>query len=289
MTFNLTIRITFILGLLSIGSYAGVIAPKASAQGADLDKQNSEILLYLPIHQNQFPGLIEQLNIAIENSQADYIKVITTDYWHPYQNGIRQGRSGIYFAAPHFSAWLVNKHQFIPSLALSGKLQYVIAARRSDSDIFEVRDLANKTVCTNATMDLSFILVRESMSRSILAAQTKIVQDVANEMRVDNKACDAFSLSEHLFLEFASKDPYQFIRLQQSNEFSNYAYVISPDTSPKAVTTVKHFLSSKEVKKILHPMYRLYSQEPAIVNSSADRYPIEQMAPLTTYWSADAP
>jgi len=279
-------RKVLLLCLVAFGSNTGVIVSNANAQKADLVKKEPEILLYLPIHQEQFPQLVQQLKSELDNSGLHHLKIVTTEYWHPYQNGIRQGRPGIYFTAPHFSAWLVNKHKFTPLLRLAGQLQYVIAARRSDSDIFEVGDLANKTVCTNATMDLSFLLVRESMTRSVLSAQTKNVQNVAREMSNNNRACDAFSLSEHLFLEFAVQEPFRFIRLQQSETFSNYAYLFSPNISSSIRVRVKKVLTSKKVNTILHPMYRLYAQEPIITNGSPNNYPPEQMKPLNIYWGA---
>jgi len=124
------------------------------------------------------------------------------------------------------------------------------------------------------------------MTRSVLSAQTKNVQNVAREMSNNNRACDAFSLSEHLFLEFAVQEPFRFIRLQQSETFSNYAYLFSPNISSSIRVRVKKVLTSKKVNTILHPMYRLYAQEPIITNGSPNNYPPEQMKPLNIYWGA---
>lgn len=257
--------------------------------GASRGSSDAEVLFYLPINKLQFPTLVQELELALSNASVNNtglskLTITTTDYWHHYQQGIRKGRPGVYFAAPHFAAWLVNKHQFEPVLRLAGNLQYVIVSRRSDSHIFEAGDLANKTVCTNAMMDISFLVVRESMSRSVLAADTLRVQNVAKEMNSDNKKCDAFSLSEHLFLPFATEDPFQFIRLQQSKEFSNYAYLLHPNIPSELKKPLKKFLSSKEASDILAPMYRLFAKEPRILNGKPSNYPRSQAISLEPYW-----
>jgi len=273
--------------ILALGLFiAGSVSYAQQASEPSIENNTQEILFYLPISRERFPDLIQNIEAALDDAKLDNLKLTTTDYWHPYQQGIRQGRLGIYFAAPHFSSWLVNIHKFEPMLRLSGGLQYVIAARRSDSHIFEVVDLAEKTVCTDATMDLSFLLVRESMTRSVLSAETKRVSNVAFEMGQDNKICDAFSLSEHLFLEFAAQQPFKFIRLQQSSEFSNYAYLLHPGVPPETKRALRKFLVSKKAREILHAMYLLFSKDPRIISAKPSNYPHSQMQSLIGYWGS---
>lgn len=261
-------------------------------QNSGANSEQAKISFYLPINKDQFPGITQKLKSALsqasrENANLARLDIITTDYWHPYQQGIRQGRPGIYFSAPHFASWLVNQHQFEPALRLSGTLQYVIVSRRSDSHIFEVGDLTNKTVCTNATMDISFLLVRESMARSILSADTLRVENVQREMDDNNRKCDAFSLSEHLFLKFALEDPFKFIRLQQSQEFSNYAYLFHPNTPSGIKEALIEFLVGAKATEILSPMYRLFAKEAKIVSGEPSDYPESQSMPLNPYWNKD--
>jgi len=281
----LTVVLIFGLFLISLLSRA-----QLSHAQQDLNSEQSprshQIPFYLPIQKDQFPGLVQQLESALLEAGLEELKLTTSDYWHPYQQGIRQGRRGIFFAAPHFASWLVNTHKFDPALRLSGKSQYVIVARRADSEIFEVRDLANKTVCTDATMDLSFLLVRESMTRSLLSAKTLRVQNVAETMKRNRLDCDAFSLSEHLLQPFLLEDPFQFIRLQQSDEYSNYAYLLNPEVPATTKRALRKFLVSKKAKNILQPMYRLFSEEPTIVSAKSSNYPPSQMQSLQPYWGS---
>lgn len=212
------------------------------------------------------------------------LKLKTTDYWLPYQQGIRQGRLGVYFVAPHFTSWLTHRHQFTPALKLAGKLQYVIAARQRDSHIFEIRDLANKRVCTRETLNLGFLLVREAMKQSLLPAKVEHVQSVILDMKNNNKTCDAFSLSEHLFVEISNTAPFEYIRLQQSDRYSNYAYVFHPAILPDTKIALENFLNSSSVQTILRPMYRLFAKEPIVLRGEVGDYPRSYLKLLQPYW-----
>jgi hypothetical protein len=279
-------KLMIFFSLASVGATSFNAAADTTSTIFSQSKEEN-IPFYLPINETQFPGLVASLQTALSDADLNHLKLMTTDYWHPYQNGIRQGRLGIYLAAPHFASWLVNRHNFQPHLKLAGPLRYVIAARQADSAIFEVNDLVNKTVCTNATMDISFLLVRESMPRSVLSAKTKRVESVLEQMRQNNKRCEAFSLSEHLFLKAAAGQPFKFIRLQQSDEFSNYAYLFHPKVSPQTRSALVKLLKKRAIGKILKPMHQLFSAEPRLVHATADHYLPAQISPLIHYWSND--
>jgi len=258
------------------------LAPKLKSHNSQ-----QEIPFYLPISESQFPEIIRQLETALSDAGLNHLKLATTDYWHPYQNGIRQGRLGIYLAAPHFTSWLIHKYEFTPKLKLAGPLRYVIAARRADTNIFEVNDLANQTVCTNATMDLSFLLVKESMPDSVLSPKTIRVESVVEKMRLDDSRCNAFSLSEHLFQTLAADQPFKFIRLKQSDEFSNYAYVVHPNVSQQTSAALTKLLTNKAITKILRPMHQLFAIEPRVVSAKEDHYPKSNMSQLQKYWDGN--
>jgi hypothetical protein len=258
------------------------LTPKLGSQNTQ-----QEIPFYLPISKAQFPELITQLKTALSDAGLGHLKIATTDYWHPYQNGIRQGRLGIYLAAPHFTSWLIHKYQFKPQRKLAGPLRYVIVTRQADTNIFEINDLANQTVCTDATMDLSFLLVKESMPRSVLSPKTIQVESVVEKMHSDDRRCNAFSVSEHLLLMLAADQPFKFISLKQSEEFANYAYVTHPDVSQQTNAALNKLLTNKAIVKILRPMYQLFTTEPRLVHAKATHYPKSSMSLLQRYWGND--
>lgn len=243
-----------------------------------------QIPFYLPLSTEQFPTISNQLNTALRTAGLANFTVTTTDYWHPYQQGLRQGRSGVYFAAPHFSAWAVDKNKFVPILRLQSELQYVIVARRNDSDVFEVNDLAGRTVCTQRAPNLDFLLSRTALQKAVVLARTKTVKSVPQAMRADDQDCQAFSVSRHIFERFAKTDPFKFIRLQQSSASQNYAYVLDRKTALEFGPALKKFLLSPQTQAILQPMYKLYSTKTRLVSAKTRDYTDQDHAPLIGYW-----
>lgn len=252
-----------------------LIAPQAHAQS---------IPFYLPLSKAQLPEISAQLEAALFDAGLAQFKVRTTDYWHPYQQGLRRGREGVYFAAPHFAAWSITKNNFVPILRLKSELQYVMIARRADSEIFEVNDLAGKTVCTERAPNLDFLLSRTALKKALILARTKHVKSVPQAMRDDDKDCQAFSVSRHIFEGFAKTEPFRFIRLQQSEATKNYGFVLDRETAFAHGVALKKFLSSTRAKTILQPMYKLYSNSPAPVSVKTADYEKQDFAPLLDYW-----
>ena len=165
----------------------------------------------------------------------------------------------MYFAAPHFTAWSIIKNQFVPILRLQSELQHVIVARRADSAIFEVNDLAGKTVCTERAPNLDYLLSRTALKKALILARTKSVKSVQMAMTEDDKSCQAFSISLHIFERFAKSEPFRFNRLQQSDVSKNYGFVLDQNTAFTHALALRKFLRSSKALTILKPMYELYS------------------------------
>jgi len=243
------------------------------------------IPFYLPLSSEQFPHIAQQLQSALDQAGLSNFQVSTTDYWHPYQQGLRKGRPGVYFAAPHFSAWAVTRNKFIPILRLKGKLQYVLAARRADSHIFEVNDLAGKTVCTQRAPNLDFLLSRTALKEALILARSKSVNSVPFAMNANDLDCHAFSVGEHIFDQFNESEPFRFIRLYQSEASSNYSFLMDRQTALKQAPAIKKFLRNKKTKSILEPMYKLFSPKPKLVSVRTRHYSRAGYAPLIDYWN----
>jgi len=65
--------------------------------------KDAKFTLYLPISSQQFPSLKSGLQEALTAQGLGQLEIKTADFWQSYQQGIRHGRIGIYFAAPHYS------------------------------------------------------------------------------------------------------------------------------------------------------------------------------------------
>lgn len=267
-----------------LGCYTLLFVTFADSQPVLAQSSSNKLPLYLPYSASALPELAKKLEKSLGEAGIDYIEIHTADYWHPYQQGLRRGRLGVYLAAPHFASWAIHKHQFTPILRLAGPLKYVIAARRDDANIFEVNDLANKAICAQKAVNLDFLLVSTALDNTLLSANNKSVNSVPDAMKYDNQNCHAFAVSDHILRQFNLDSPGRFIRLQQGDEYSNYAFIAHSDVPKSRLGQLKSLLQTTEFGVILAPLIEQYSSKTKLLPATREDYPLEFTTPLQIYW-----
>ncbi len=243
--------------------------------------------LLLPIVERDFPGLSQSLSDRLNTSGQTSIEVATAEHWHEYQQGLRAGRPGLYLAPPHFAAWAINQHGFTPLVRLATPVSYVIAARRNDTEIFEMNDLANMRVCAGKPLNLDYLLVNNAFDNSLLSADIKVVESVTDEMRKASSPCRAFSLTNQNYQRLAVVFPDRYIRLQQSEKFNNLVLIADLATVTalgESIAALTNILSSDQGKSILEPMLLDYAPRASWVNAVRQDYPQEYARALLPFW-----
>jgi len=241
--------------------------------------QSVSIPLYLPYSSSALPNLQKELDTLLQRADSNRFKVQSADYWHPYQQGLRHGRVGVYLAAPHFASWAIHKHQFVPI-----SLKFVIAARKDDARFFEINDLANHSICAQKAVNLDFLLVKSALSNPLLSANNKSVNSVSDAMKYDNENCHAFAVSDHLFQKFNLESPDRFIRLQQGQQFNNYVFIAHPEVSQDHIERLTVALKSEEVRHSLAPLYEEFSTQTKLIPAAISEYPLTYTSALKAYW-----
>ena len=242
------------------------------------------ISIYLPIHSARYSGLIDQLNERLTHKQLSQFQFKASDYWHPFQQGIRQGRDGVYLAPPHFAAWAIHKHRFIPVAKLEGNLTYVIVARKDDLSLFEIDDLNNRKVCSQAALNLDYLTLRQAFSNPLYSAETVIVADVFQYLQEDNAECEAFAISNHQFFELDAKSPDLYIRLQQGETWPSYAFVSHPEVETISLLKLRNFLLTKDIQAALEPILKKFSESGSLSKAYLRDYPEQLKEILQTDW-----
>lgn len=240
--------------------------------------------LYLPVKSGQFTPQIEALQRELKKQNLHNIKIETIDYWYGFQQGLRTGAEGIYFAPPHFAAWAINQHQFIPLVRLSEPISYVIVVARNNFSLFELNDLAEQTICASRPLNLEYLMVNKALSDTLLPPDIEIVDSVPEQMLNQATRCQAFSTSELTFNKMALQFPDRFIRLFQSERFNNYVVVAHPEVPNARIEAVQVFLLQKRTQEILAPISKLFTEDGKLVPSVAADYPASYWQSLSQYW-----
>ena len=250
-----------------------------------LANEQEKIAFYLPFHSSQFSINLDRLNEDFKHTGFDNFTIKTSDIWQQYQQNIRTGESGVYFASPHFAAWLINQHNFVPLLRLDSQLKFVIASKVSDKSVFELSDLIDKKICTQSPLNLDYLLINSAYKRSIQIPDAHLVISVKEEFDDPESHCSAFSISEHIYLQHESEAPNQFIRLAQSKVFNNYAFLIHPSLAKEYSLPLITFLSKESSQQELNPFLKLFSQKTSFIEAKASDYPKEYLEELSSYWT----
>lgn len=279
MLFNHSRRFSIIFIL--VFTVLCVFTPGLAAQ------EDQEISFFLPINKNKKLG--KKFQAALLEYGLASVEVRFSDHWHRFQQGIRTGRKGIYLAAPHYAAWAINRHHFIPLIRLKEPLRYVIATKRANAQIFEINDLAKQTVCTQKPLNLDYLLINSAFGNELLSANTKTTKSVAHQMRADNTSCVAFAVSDHYVKQLELKRPNQFIRLHQGQIFNNYVFVIHPDINPDLRHKLRQFLNQTSTQQLLQPVLKLYATNTNLVNAKKEDYPSDYAKYLMPYWTSEKP
>ena len=253
------------------------------------------IPLYIPIKSNAFPNLVHDLQRALEAESITEIQVKNTDFWHPYQQGIRKGRLGVYFAQPHFAAWGISKHQFTPLYKLHGKLKYVLATDRANSSIFEITDLHDKTICREAGLTLGSVWLNQLIRRHQLAVNTREITstraamaseqgNTAHSESMDRGHCDAYVIDDYSFEYVNSLTRGKYIRLAQSVIHQQNVFIAAPNVSQGLQVKLKQALKSKAVKRVLAPYFSTLSKWQNLQSVGPQDYGPDESRLLAPYW-----
>jgi len=256
----------------------------STASFAQTSNNSTMLRLFLPIRSADFPQLIETLEGKFSEYGFENIKIATTDDWHNFQQGLRHGRAGVYLAPPHFAAWAINKYNFLPLLKISKPLSYVITTTRADLSLFEVNDLAGRTVCTSNPLNLDYLLLNQALKKSIRSAKIEIVDSVEQQMQQPGTPCAAFSVSLHIFDKFALSQSDRWIRLQQSERQNNYVFVAHPEISPDQISNIRDYLSSDIGQQLLSPVLELFANDARLIPARVEDYPNTYSKILDRYW-----
>lgn len=256
-----------------------LLPPQALAKPPD-----DVIKFYLPLEGDHLKPAVRQLAKQLHAGGLTQILPVAVRYWTNYQQGLRHGSPGIYLAAPHFAAWAINEHKFLPLVRLNQPLQYVIAVRRTDHELFEINDLDRQYVCAQRPLNLDYLLVNQAFDKPLMAANILSVDSVQQEMQSIRSACKGFALSDHLFQQLAGQHPEKYIRLQQGASLNNYVIIAHPGVPVAQLELLQKLLKRPEAQAPLSTILRQFSSSGDLVPARAADYPQDYMKVLSTYW-----
>lgn len=270
--------------LLLIHAIVCLSLTPAGVVNAAADIKVLPIELHLPIESESLLKSTELIQQALNADGLNEIEVKAVEYWQNYQHALRKGQFGIYLAAPHYAAWAVAEHNFMPIVRLAEPLKYVIATYRASPTIFEINDLHNERVCARKPLNLDYLLINRVFDKPLLAAEIISVRSVREEMLAPHTPCSGFAISDHVFEEMTRRQPGKFIRLQQGEVYNNYVMLAHPQIPQDVIQKLRAALARRGLQRALEPLLSQFARRTNLVDAQRDDYPLKYRQPLLNYW-----
>ena len=245
---------------------------------------SEQINLILPLRSDDHAQLAQKLESGLKSYGLDNIKVQYADLWHNYQQGIRTGKHGIYFTAPHFAAWATNIHGFKPLAKIAEPISYVITAKEAHPEVFEINDLINRTICSKQPLEQDYVFLTDTFAKKYGSFNHHFLSDVQNEMLTKKSSCDGFVISNHVLKSMLQSGNRDYIRLYQSKTYNNYAFIAHPNIDPETSAKLTSFLVDPESVIFLKLIVSRYAKDLKLVRAGPDDYPESYANRLKIYW-----
>ena len=243
-----------------------------------------QVTLFLPISSADQSEFTQELKAALDQQGLRNTTLQFADHWHDYQQGLREGKAGIYFAAPHFSAWAINRHEFKPLVKIAAPLSYVISAKYSNTKIFEITDLIRQQVCSTQPLELDYIFLTETFENQFASFDHQFVPAVYDEMNTKESDCDGFVISDHFLQRMIKNGNREYTRLHQSETYNNYSFIAHPYIDTVFLEKLTAFLIDKDNQALLQPILERYANDSKLIQATTLDYPIEYLDSLKSYW-----
>lgn len=198
---------------------------------------------------------------------AEYLSKVTgekIEYRHPdnwgiYQVMMTKGAYDLVFDGPHFVSWRIRNLEHVPLVALSGKLRFVIVARKEDARIQSLADLAGKSVCGHAPPNLATLTLFDRFnnpSRQPRLLESKGFDDGYQKLLAAKCAATVLPYEVHQKLDGAGA---RTKLLFTGEPYANQALTAGPRVSALARKQIMQALLSVEGQDKVRPVVTAFS------------------------------
>ncbi|HEY5682759.1 MAG TPA: PhnD/SsuA/transferrin family substrate-binding protein [Sulfuricaulis sp.] len=208
--------------------------------------------------------------IANYLSKATGTKIVYkhSDNWLSYQDGMRKGAFDIVFDGPHFVSWRMANLKHVPLAKLAGNLAFVVAVRKDNKHIHNIKDLAGRTVCGLAPPNLATLTLYGQFPNPV--RQPLVLEAESFEQAYKNMLegkCTAAVMRDKM-LEKLNKDKDSVRVVFHSPGMPNQAFSVGPRLPTEARYKIAAALTSPDARKQLPQFFDRYSKDKDLISAN---------------------
>lgn len=206
-------------------------------------------------------------------SQALGRKVVFkhSNNWLTYQTDMQRGAYDLVFDGPHFNAWRATRMQHAPLARLPGDLRFVVAVKKDNDKIQDIKGLNGRGVCAMSTPNLGTLTLLgqfENPSRQPVIMTTEGWDNVYKGL-IDGR-CQAAVLPQQNLERF---DRGNFTRIvYRSKPLPNQAFSAGPRVTAEEQARIIQALTAPEAHTALTRLRDTYAAEGGLVAADKREY-----------------
>ncbi|MGH1542515.1 MAG: PhnD/SsuA/transferrin family substrate-binding protein [Arenicella sp.] len=209
----------------------------------------------------------DKVAIALQTSIKHKIRVVDDE--KSYLRSIRTGLLDAFFAEPHIGAWAIRQQDYNAIAKLPKPLYFRLIAKRNQNDIFELRDLKGRPVCSNKNPALSYRFLVRLFPEQANRPETFIVNPQRKTIDIIEQPCLAFIVTEEQYIN--AKLEQKFITLARSKQFTHLGFFVRSGLPQK---TQRQLLSTlTQTGSTLNALTTYFSNSSTFVPADNSDYP----------------
>lgn len=204
---------------------------------------------------------------AVYGPVAAYLSAVTgkkivyvhSDNWLTYQDHMRKGKYDLVFDGPHFLSWRIQKLQHEPLAKLSGKLVFVILAKKDNDKVATIKDLSGRTVCGMAPPNLATLTLYSQFSNA--ARQPMIIPAKSFKEayeRLNQNKCYGAAMGKGFYKNL---DKGEAKVLWESPGVPNQAFSAGPRFNEQDRAKMTAALTAPEARTKMAKFFEIFSKE----------------------------
>lgn len=184
------------------------------------------------------------------------------DNWNDYATNMRTGQYDIVFDGPHFVAWRIKHIDHRPVVRLPGFLQFIVIAKKSDTDLKGMHNLLGNGLCGLASPNLGTLAAFNLYNNPIVQPEIQNINGGPEQLMEAflNGKCRAVVIPDLAYQKLGASKKEGIKILATSRKMPNQTISVTGKIDPEKRDKIEKFLLSKAGLLAATPLLQRFSK-----------------------------
>lgn len=243
------------------------------------------ISLTIGIPSTPDPMVADEIADILEQALSEYdYQVQVIQQPDSYLHNIREGYFDAFFAESHIGAWAIETHGFTAVARLSATLSYHLVASREKQDVYELRDLVGRDICSPDKPSLGYQFFQRLFSENDDKPTVLIVNPQRDVTDIVEQPCAGFVVDEQRYLD--NHLDQSFITLARSPRFNHLGFFVNQRLSNELTDILQQTVLKYDNQQKLQTLTDFYTVRASWIATDNSDYQPSWQEWLPDDWQA---